>query len=147
MFANSHYYASFYREPIRLPTSQLVEALFQECSANNVDVFSFCELSTFQIQKKSTDIAMDFIHRSSTPRKMPIFTQFIRDAHLTDQWLKKLITQHNKSILDGVITFDSIGSEGGDHLDHIRNPGTVRDLFTSDQHRGMFWTSNRDDYA
>jgi len=29
----------------RLPTSQLVEALFQECSASNVDVFSFCELS------------------------------------------------------------------------------------------------------
>lgn len=27
----------------RLPTSQLVEALFQECSASNVDVFSFCD--------------------------------------------------------------------------------------------------------
>ncbi|KAI9611618.1 hypothetical protein H4Q26_008573 [Puccinia striiformis f. sp. tritici PST-130] len=27
----------------RLPTSQLVEALFQECSANVLDVFSFCD--------------------------------------------------------------------------------------------------------
>ncbi|KAA1098552.1 hypothetical protein PGT21_036394 [Puccinia graminis f. sp. tritici] len=27
----------------RLPTSQLVEALFQECGASNLDVFSFCD--------------------------------------------------------------------------------------------------------
>ncbi|KNZ59898.1 hypothetical protein VP01_1648g4 [Puccinia sorghi] len=27
----------------RLPTSQLVEALFQECSTSNMDVFSFCD--------------------------------------------------------------------------------------------------------
>ncbi|OAV95134.1 hypothetical protein PTTG_03862 [Puccinia triticina 1-1 BBBD Race 1] len=29
----------------RLPTSKLVEALFQECSASNLDVFSFCDPS------------------------------------------------------------------------------------------------------
>ncbi|PLW42422.1 hypothetical protein PCANC_09887 [Puccinia coronata f. sp. avenae] len=34
---------SYLLQITRLPTSQLVEALFQECSANNVDVFSFCD--------------------------------------------------------------------------------------------------------